>query len=144
SYNEDYTTPIVGKGLTGGTKLTTVPNFIGDDQYEVNTWCLTNKISCTFESKRGSEEYGTIIEQSAFQGELLKSISKITFYYSDGLDKSNNSGNNNNDDDDENNNGDDDDNKDDNPNEKPNKPTTPEEPEEPIIPGGPEEDNKEE
>ncbi len=147
SYNEDYTTPIVGKGLTGGSKLELVRNFIGYNQYDANTWCLTNQIKCNFESKRDSEEYGTIVEQSAHIGELVKAVGSITFYYSDGLGEDENekpsSGNNDDDDDSQ-----DDDNTD--KDEKPNKPNHPEKPTDPDdkddqekpdipeIPGGPE------
>lgn len=142
SYNEDYTTPIVGKGLTGGKKLELVKNFIGDDQYNANSWCLMNGLNCSFEATTSSEEYGTIVEQSAHQGELVKELKEITFYYSNGL--GNESNNNQNDEDD---NQEEDDNKDPekdpekDPNKDPEKPSDPEdptEPETPEVPGGPE------
>lgn len=84
SYNEDYTTPIVGKGLTGGGKLELLPSFIGDNQFDANAWCQLHSLSCSFEAQESALEYGTIVDQSAHEGELVKSLSTITFYYSDG------------------------------------------------------------
>lgn len=161
SYNEDYTTPIVGKGLTGGTKLELVKDFVGDNQYNANSWCLMNSLNCTFEAKTGVEEYGTIIEQSAHQGELVKAINDIIFYYSDGLgtetniddpkeDEENNQkpdnekpGNNDNDEDkDPDKNPDKDKDPDKDNNEE--KPENPDKPNVPDVPGGPDEKEKEE
>lgn len=85
SYNEDYTTPIVGRGLTGGTKLALVKSFIGLTEYEAMVWCQENNISCTFETTTDYNTAGLIVDQSAHEGELLKSINSITFYISDGL-----------------------------------------------------------
>lgn len=148
SYNEEYTTPIVGKGLTGGQKLETMPSFIGDNEYEANTWCQLKGLSCSFESVTSSEEYGTIINQSAHQQELLKSLGNIKFQVSNGLGKPDNNDDDNDDEDDKNNDDKDkdDDNKDNNDNDKPSNPDKeepdkkPEEPEVPI-PGGPGEEN---
>lgn len=85
SINEDYTTPLVGKGLTGGQKLERVKAFEGLTEYEAMTWCQMNQISCSFESTNHYYEYGIIASQSAHEGELLASLKSITFYVSDGL-----------------------------------------------------------
>lgn len=85
SYNEDYTTPLVGQGLTGGAKLERVASFIGATEVEALNWCQMNQLSCTFETITDYRTAGLIAEQSAHEGELVKSISKITFYISDGL-----------------------------------------------------------
>lgn len=85
SYNEEYTTPLVGKGLTGGAKLERVKSFIGDNQYNANAWCQSNGINCVFETVTDAATAGLIINQSAHEGELLKSLNSITFYISDGL-----------------------------------------------------------
>lgn len=85
SYNEEYTTPLIGQGLTGGEKLQKMQNFIGYDQNYVSNWCLNNGISCNFESTSNSAEYGSIVTQSEPEGVLLNSITSITFQYSDGL-----------------------------------------------------------
>lgn len=85
SYNEEYTTPLVGKGLTGGETLQKVKSFIGYNENEAETWCQNNNINCIFETVTDANYNGMIINQSAHEGELLKSISKITFYVSNGL-----------------------------------------------------------
>lgn len=84
SYNEDYTTPLVGKGLTGGQKLARVESFIGLTEYEANVWCQTNQISCSFEVVDNSALAGLIVDQSAHEGELVKSLKSITFSVSNG------------------------------------------------------------
>ena len=167
SYNEDYSTPLVGKGITGGTKLERVESFIGKTRYEANTWCQLNSISCTFETTKNAAEYGTIVDQSVHQGELVKSIKKITFQVSDGLgstviekpddepqkpdnsnsneneNNSNSSGNNNNtnNNDNDNDNDKDNDDKENNNNESGETPNpAPTEPPIAEIPGGPNEE----
>lgn len=87
SINEKYETPMVGKGLTGGQKLERVKSFIGATEYEATTWCQMNQITCSFETITDYNLAGLIVNQSAHEGELLKSLSKITFYVSDGLGK---------------------------------------------------------
>lgn len=85
SINENYSTPLVGKGLTGGQKLERVKSFEGLTEYEAMTWCQMNQISCSFETTNHYYEYGIVASQSAHEGELLASLSSITFYVSDGL-----------------------------------------------------------
>lgn len=85
SYNEDYSTPLVGKGLTGGEKLERVKSFVGATETEALNWCQLNQLSCSFETTTDYQLAGLIINQSAHEGELVKSISKITFYISNGL-----------------------------------------------------------
>ena len=84
SYNEDYTTPLVGMGLAGGEKLETLPNFFGYDKDYVDEWCTTKGLKCTFEKVASIEEEGFVLTQSAYENELLKSLSSVTFTYSDG------------------------------------------------------------
>lgn len=81
-YDEDYETPLVGMGLTGGEKLDTLPNFIGFDKDYVDNWCSSHSLNCYFEGTDSDLEYGQIIEQSAMENELLKSLSSVTFTYS--------------------------------------------------------------
>lgn len=85
SYNEDYTTPLVGQGLTGGTKLERVKSFIGSNQATANAWCQSNGINCVFETTTDISAAGTIVNQSAHEGELVKNLNSITFYVSNGL-----------------------------------------------------------
>ena len=120
SYNEDYTTPLVGKGLNGGAKLERVKSFIDANQYEADAWCRLNSIKCSFETTQSSKAYGTIIDQSAHEGELIKNLSNIKFYISDASitgpiqddpnDNDNNDNNQNNEDNSNNNNKPDEDN----------------------------------
>ncbi len=84
SYNEDYKTPLVGKGLTGGEKLVRVAAFEGKTDYEANVWCQTNQVTCMFEKVDSDQESGIIVSQSAHEGELVKSIKSITFSVSNG------------------------------------------------------------
>ena len=48
SYNEDYTTPLVGYGITTGEKLERMPSHIGQNKTAVETWCAERSITCTF------------------------------------------------------------------------------------------------
>jgi len=84
SYNEDYETPVVGKGLTGGTKLVTMPSYIGDSQSNAQSWCTSNGISCSFQTQASEEPAGIIVDQSIHAGTLLKNVKSVTFYLSDG------------------------------------------------------------
>lgn len=85
SYNEDYTTPIVGRGIATGEKLQLAKDFVGASQYEATTWCQSVGMTCNFETTTNYQTPGLIVEQSVHKGELLKTISSITFYVSDGL-----------------------------------------------------------
>ncbi len=85
SYNEKYEVPVVGKGLTGGAKLELVKSFIGSSQINAETWCNNMGLSCSFQIRTDYNPEGVIVDQSVHEGELLKGISAITFYISDGL-----------------------------------------------------------
>ncbi len=96
SYDEDYETPLVGYGITGGEKLEVMPNYIGYEKEYVSNWCNDKDLSCSFEAVDSELEYGTIIEQSAHELELLKTLRNITFQYSNHKSPSNNEDNNQN------------------------------------------------
>ena len=85
SYNEEFKVPVVGKGLTGGTKLELAKSFVGKSRSAAETWCANVGISCSFQTKTDYNPAGVIFDQSVHSGELLKSINSITFYVSDGL-----------------------------------------------------------
>lgn len=85
SYDENYTTPIVGKGIASGERLQLVQDFVGATEYEATTWCNSVGVKCNFQITTNYQTAGLIVEQSAHKGELLKTISSITFYISDGL-----------------------------------------------------------
>ena len=84
SYNEEYTTPLVGKGITTGERLQLVKSFVGSTEYEASAWCKSVGITCNFQTKTSYQTAGLIYDQSAHKNELVKSLSKITFYISDG------------------------------------------------------------
>lgn len=85
SYNEDYESPIIGKGLYGGSKLALMESFIGKERYLASNYCSTNGLSCVFETVQNSAPAGQITDQSVHVGVLVKSItSTVTFYVSDG------------------------------------------------------------
>jgi beta-lactam-binding protein with PASTA domain len=84
TYNEEYTTPLVGKGITTGARLELVKSFVGATQYEASAWCKTVGLTCEFETTTDYQTAGLIVNQSAHQNELVKSLSKMTFYISDG------------------------------------------------------------
>lgn len=84
SYNEEYTTPVVGKGLTGGQTLKTVKSFIGASKSSASAWCQEVGLSCSFETVTDSSSEGLIVDQSQHVGVLVKSINSIKFKVSDG------------------------------------------------------------
>lgn len=88
SYNEEYTTPLVGYGITTGEKLERMPNLLGKDKYEVENWCAEREITCTFKEVTNSAPAGQIVTQDQYEGVLLKPIKSIKFEYSDGEGKS--------------------------------------------------------
>lgn len=73
SVNEDYSSKIYGKGKTGGGKLATLPNFVGKNVSEVQTWGSNNGISIIIKGN------GSIVEtQNKASGMLVKNISSLT------------------------------------------------------------------
>ena len=164
SYNEDYTTPLVGYGIATGEKLERMPNLIGQAQYYVENWCNERNINCTFTEIENEAPEGQIVNQDQPEGVLLKPIKKMTFEVSNGKtslkedqkeDKENNKKddnessendkkedkeNNTENKDEENNNNNNDNNND---NEENNNEETPTTPDSPIDPGLPNEDEKE-
>lgn len=84
SYNEDYTTPLVGYGITTGEKLQRMPNLTGQDEYYVQNWCTSNGITCEFKEITHSAPKGTITYQEVHEGVLLKPITYALFDVSNG------------------------------------------------------------
>ena len=82
SYSENYTTPLIGYGITGNKKQV-VPNYIGYDSNYVSNWCQNNGISCYFNRVDSAAQNGQILTQSV-SGVLLDSISSISFSVSNG------------------------------------------------------------
>lgn len=80
-YNEEYTTPIIGKGVSGGTKLATVPNFTGSTVSYAETWASNNDIPLGKEFLDcGTGTPGLIGGQSISAGTLTKNVSYLTIY----------------------------------------------------------------
>lgn len=101
-YNEEYATPIIGKGISGGAKLSTVPNFIGSTVSYAETWATSNGITLIKEFISCSEGTpGLIGNQSVASGTLTKNISTLTIYInqacSTNYETNENNNNNNND-----------------------------------------------
>ena len=79
-YNEEYTSPIIGKGVSGGTKLATIPNFIGSSVGYAESWATSNGITLGKEFTCNDKTPGLIGGQSVSAGTLAKSISYLTIY----------------------------------------------------------------
>ncbi len=82
SYSENYTTPLIGYGITG-TRKQVIPNYIGYDSTYVSNWCRDNGIACNFNKVDSTEQYGQILKQSV-SGVLLDTVSTISFDISNG------------------------------------------------------------
>ena len=85
--NEEYTTKVSGQGITTGTKLETMPNFVGKSVSEVETWATNHNITLHTEFVNNTSSYynpniapGLISNQSISDGILLNNISKLTIY----------------------------------------------------------------
>ena len=82
NYNTGYKEKITGKGVYGGTKLTTLANHIGSNQSTVSEYCAANGINCTFEYRDSDQPYGVIVDQSVHEGTLMKNVTNVTYYMS--------------------------------------------------------------
>lgn len=98
SYNEEYTTPLTGYGVATGEKLERMPNLIGQEKYYVENWCSQRGINCTFKEVENTAAKDEIINQSEYEGVLLKPIKNIEFEISDGKGKKSEENNDDNED----------------------------------------------
>ena len=71
-YGENYEINSTGKGITSGSKLATVPNFIGQNEAQVRSWGSANGVNITT-----SGNGNVVVNQSVAIGVLAKSISSI-------------------------------------------------------------------
>ena len=85
--NEEYTTKVSGQGITTGTKLETMPNFVGKSVSEVETWATNHNITLHTEFVNNTSSYynpniapGLISNQNISDGILLNNISELTIY----------------------------------------------------------------
>lgn len=77
SINEEYESKIYGKGLKTGSKLELMPNLIGKNVTEAQSWANKNSISIDFNYLDNTST--TITKQSVATGTLLKNIKTVTF-----------------------------------------------------------------
>lgn len=79
-YNEEYSSPVIGKGVRGGTKEATVPNFIGKTISEAESWAANNGITISKSFTCSEGVPGIISNQSVSAGTLTRSISYMVIY----------------------------------------------------------------
>ncbi len=88
-YNEEYTSPVIGKGITGGGKGATVPNFIGKTVSEAEIWAKNNDITLSKGFVCSNGVPGIIGNQSVSIGTPVKSISYMEIYINQTCDNDN-------------------------------------------------------
>ena len=115
SYNDKYEPKVVGRGITGGAKLTLMPGFEGYSKSKAQEWCSSSGVSCEFTVATDPNPEGQILTQSVHDGTLMKNVSHVTFVVSNGQGSTNKDKDDDDDDDDD----DKDNNKDDNGNDEP-------------------------
>ena len=71
-FGENYEANSTGKGITAGSRLQTVPSFIGQSEAQVRNWGSANGVNITT-----SGSGNTVVNQSVAVGVLVKSISSI-------------------------------------------------------------------
>lgn len=85
SYDEEYTTPLVGQNIYTGTKLETMKSLIGETTGTATSYCTAHSLKCSYEYITDSAPYGQITDQTVHEGILLKNLSStVTFYVSNG------------------------------------------------------------
>jgi LCP family protein required for cell wall assembly len=94
-YNEEYSSMVIGKGISGGTKLETVPNFTGSIVSYAEAWALNNGITLGKEYVCSNSTPGLISNQSVASGTLAKNISYLTIYISESCNTTNTETSNN-------------------------------------------------
>ena len=87
SYNEEYTTNVIGKGLVDNSKVQTMPNMVGKTVSEATNWGANNNIVVSFEYVDSNSAYynpniqpGLISNQSIHSNTILTNVSSVTFY----------------------------------------------------------------
>ena len=77
SINEEYESKIYGKGIRSGSSLELMPNFIGKNISEAQSWATKNNIIVDFEYL--DSDSSTITKQSIATGTLVQNIKSIVF-----------------------------------------------------------------
>ena len=87
SYNEEYESPIIGKGISDNSKKEVVPNFKGGYKATVDAWASARGISVSYETAEyGSINYNTrygagiVGNQSVPYGTFVTNVKSITIY----------------------------------------------------------------
>jgi len=88
--NEDYNTKVTGQGIFTGSKLETMPNFVGLNVSQAETWASNNNVTLKTLFVDNTSPYynpninaGMIANQSYAYGLLLKNLSELTIYIND-------------------------------------------------------------
>ncbi len=91
SFNENYESTIIGKGLTDNSKVETLPSFVNKSVNEAKSWAESHNITYSFEYVDYTSELynpdalpGMIGNQSVHRGTFLSDISSIIFYINSG------------------------------------------------------------
>lgn len=82
-YSEDYeqSSEVIGKGIYTGTKLQTMPSFIGDSVSVAEKFANSNGLKMYIEYRDDPDEIaGIIIDQSVAVGTLTSQFSNFTIY----------------------------------------------------------------
>ncbi len=79
-YNEEYESPVIGKGIRSGTKEATVPNLIGSTVTYAENWASNNQITLNKSFSCSNGIPGLIGDQSVRIGTSLRGLSSITIY----------------------------------------------------------------
>lgn len=77
-YNEEYTSPIIGKGITGSISENSVPNFIGSTVRTVEDWGATNNITINKKFACSNGIPGIVGNQDVSIGTPIASIQSLT------------------------------------------------------------------
>ncbi len=84
SASEDYTTPIIGKTYYNEQKRELLPDFVGKQKSEVESWAEERDISIEWVEEDSTNRNGEVIKQSSHAGILVDSISSLTITVSNG------------------------------------------------------------
>lgn len=81
SENHEQTSDIIGQGIYTGTKLTTMPSFIGNSVSEAQNFASKNGLTLKIEYRDDPDQIaGIILDQSISSGTLINQISSFTIY----------------------------------------------------------------
>ncbi len=81
SENHEQTSDIIGQGIYTGTKLTTMPSFIGNSVSEAQSFASKNGLTLKIEYRDDPDQIaGIILDQSISSGTLINQISSFTIY----------------------------------------------------------------